>query len=324
MTLRRFLPGLAVFLACSAPLTARAQDASKKAAAETLFQEGRKLLDAGNYPSACQKFLASEKLDPAPGTLLNLAGCYEKNGQTASAWATFKEAAAASHQKGRNDWEDLARQRATNLEPTLSRLTITVTAKNAAGMTVKRNDVVVVDAELGTAIPLDPGTYDVTAEQAGRVGFHQSVDVKGAGATATVTIPDLDEAKGPGIVCPVGPDFHRGRTQRIVGLVVAGVGVVGLGIGAAFGLVAMNKENDATSHDCTGNFCNAQGVQLGKDAHSAATASTIAFTVGAVAAAAGITVYFLAPKPDKEPDPSMALRVTAAPGGGTFGVVGAW
>src|SRR6516165_6810017 len=101
---------LAGGLLASSP--AAAQDASNKAAAEALFRDGRTLYDQGKFPEACAKFAESQRLDPAPGTLLNLAGCYEKNGQTASAWATFKEAMAASHVKGRTDWEDLARTRA--------------------------------------------------------------------------------------------------------------------------------------------------------------------------------------------------------------------
>src|SRR5579883_1765226 len=88
-------------LACGALAAspAGAQDASNKAAAEALFRDGRALYDQGKYPQACAKFAESQRLDPAPGTLLNLGGCYEKNGQTASAWATFKEAMAASHVK---------------------------------------------------------------------------------------------------------------------------------------------------------------------------------------------------------------------------------
>src|SRR5579883_326916 len=65
--------------------------AEDKATAEALFNEGKRLMNERKFGEACPKFLASQKLDPGVGTQLNLAVCYEANGQTASAWATFKE-----------------------------------------------------------------------------------------------------------------------------------------------------------------------------------------------------------------------------------------
>ncbi len=322
--LRRILPLL--LLATSSLLvasTAHAQSASDKAAAEALFHEGRKLFDAGNYPAACAKLAESERLDPAPGTLLNLAGCYEKNGQTASAWATFKQAASASHQKGRADWEDLARTRAAALEPNLSRLTITVVASSTEGLQVHRDGAVVGQAEWGTPIPVDPGAHVIDATAPKRTTFHQSIDVAGGGASQTVSVPELAVDSGAPPV-PGEAGASPGSTQRIVGLVSAGAGVVGIGIGAVFGVVAMNKENSALNgNDCTDQkYCNAQGLQLGQDAHSAATASTIAFGVGAAAVAGGLALYFLAPK--NPGAPTVGLQAAGMPGGASLGVVGAW
>src|SRR5690349_23522444 len=103
---------------------AGAQSASDKATAEALFSDGRRLMSQGNYREACPKFEASLKLDPGVGAMLNLADCYEKNQQTASAWAEFREAGAAARAAGSKEREDLARRRAAALEPKLSRLTI--------------------------------------------------------------------------------------------------------------------------------------------------------------------------------------------------------
>jgi hypothetical protein len=303
---------------------AGAQDASSKAAAEALFRDGRALYDQGRYPEACAKFAESQRLDPAPGTLLNLAGCYEKNGQTASAWVTFKEAVSAAHVKGRADWEDLARQRAAALEPTLSHLTITVTAP-AEGLVVKRDGAEVGRAEWGTAIPVDPGTHVVEATAPHRQPLRQSVDVGASGASASITVPELAADVGAGTG---GTPARPGSTQRTVGLAIAGVGLAGVVVGSAFGFVAMGKENDALNNHCSGNqFCDPQGLQLGDDAKSAATVSTIGFAVGAAAMAGGLVLYFTAPKAESTVAPAtppVALRASPTRGGAGLALEGLW
>jgi hypothetical protein len=320
---RRSLPLVFTFAAALAvPSAARAQNASDQAAAEALFRDGRKLYDEGRYPDACAKFAESQRLDPAPGTLLNLAGCYEKNGQTASAWATFKSAVSAAHQKGRSDWEDLARQRAAALEPSLSKLTIVVDAP-VEGLVVRRDGQEVGRAEWGTAIPVDPGRHVVEASAPQRRTQRQSIDVAPRGSTATVNVGELARDTSAGGSGPVDAP-HDGGTQRVVGLALAGAGVVGLGVGAALGLVAMNKENDALDHECNAqDLCSPRGVQLGQDAKSAATASTIAFGLGAAAVTGGLVLYFSAPRHSTAPA-TVGLRVAPTRGGGSLRLEAAW
>src|SRR4051812_25694935 len=63
--------------------------AQNVAEAEQLFQEGRRLLDAGRVAEACNVLDASYKSDPNISTLMNLAMCRERNGQLATAWAQY-------------------------------------------------------------------------------------------------------------------------------------------------------------------------------------------------------------------------------------------
>ena len=76
---------------------ARSED---RVAAESLFTDARRLMQAGDYEQACPKLEASRRLEPGLGTTLNLGDCYEKIGRTASAWGEFRSAAAEAQKVG--------------------------------------------------------------------------------------------------------------------------------------------------------------------------------------------------------------------------------
>src|SRR5580700_4693533 len=151
---------LAVALSALAPGRALAEDASSQAAAQALFDQARQLMADGKYAEACPKLVESQHLDPGAGTLLNLGHCYEKNGQTASAWVTFKDAAAAADLKHRADWSQRARERAQALYSVISKLTIDVPPEaRVSGLQIRRDGVEVGSAVWGTPIPTDPGEH---------------------------------------------------------------------------------------------------------------------------------------------------------------------
>ena len=88
---------------------ARAQpNPEAKAAAEALFDEGRRLKGDGKFSEACPKFEESQKMAPGMGTLYNLADCYEHLGKLASAWTFYIEAAGAAQVAGQKDRADFA------------------------------------------------------------------------------------------------------------------------------------------------------------------------------------------------------------------------
>jgi serine/threonine-protein kinase len=300
--------------AAAAP--ASAQSAADVAAAEALFREGRKLFDEGRTTEACPKFAESQRLAPAPGTLLNLAGCYEKQGLTASAWATFQSAASEAHRKGRQDWEQLARDRAAALEPSLSHLTVVVPETSlVSGLSIRRDGEPLGRAAWSTAIPVDPGAHVVDASAPGYEAWSQSVQVDAGGASRSVTVPALGATTAPASPASATP----GSAQRTLGLVLGGAGLVGVGIGSFFGLRAMSQENDAHSHCRTDVYCTQQGVDLGNDAKSSAGVATIAFIAGGAALAAGVALFFTAPKRQ-----APAVGLSAGPGILGLGVRGAW
>lgn len=98
MTRVRRLSVVALALAALCPQAPlRAQPApTDRALAQAHFDEGRALLARGAIAAACPKFVESYQLEPALGTLLNLALCHEAQGRLASAWAEFNDARKAA------------------------------------------------------------------------------------------------------------------------------------------------------------------------------------------------------------------------------------
>jgi hypothetical protein len=336
----RFAAAALFAFALSSSAPARAQNA---ATAQALFDEGLKLKDAKNYAAACPKLASSQKLDPGAGTALQLADCYEKNGQTASAWATYIEAVSLARSGGHPDWADRAKSSAAALEPKLSRLTIIVPpAADVPGLEIERDGVKVDRSAWGSAIPVDPGAHPIVATAPTKQQWSTTVAVGPNAARVDVTIPALQVEQNNGAPGPVltqpspggndgkqlvivdnsGANTADGSTQRTIGLVVAGVGAVGLGLGGVFGLLAKSTYDDARSHCGADNRCSADGVSGVDKANSQATLSTVAMSVGAVALAGGLVLYFIAPS--GKSTSTVGLNVAPTRGGAALGLGGAW
>src|SRR5690606_3946547 len=150
--------GLVALFVTFAPV-AFAQGARDKAAAEALFDEGGTLLIEGKYDEACRKLESSQGVDAGIGTLLYVGECYKKAGRTASAWATFREAASKAEAAGETDRARAGRKRANEIEPSLSRVTLSMADESMAieGLVVKLGSAQVNRGLWGTAIPVDPG-----------------------------------------------------------------------------------------------------------------------------------------------------------------------
>jgi hypothetical protein len=73
------------------------------------------------------------------------------------------------------------------------------------------------------------------------------------------------------------------------------LGVVAIGVGSGFGALAFIKNGDANAQ-CPFNHCTPPGQDLDRQARTAATVSTVAFTVGAAAAVTSV-IFFVVHRP---------------------------
>ncbi len=172
------------------------------AQAEALFQRGQRLMTERKFAQACAAFDESQKLDPTISTLLNQAHCREKNGQLATAWSHFlqaeretRDASDAATQK----LHKVAQERAAKLEPRVSKLKIIVSAKNRInGLEISRNGERVTDATWNVALPVDGGSYAITARAPGVPEWSTTVTIDQAGDLETVKVPRLSGSEaGP-------------------------------------------------------------------------------------------------------------------------------
>jgi hypothetical protein len=289
------------------------------AVAQALFAEARKLMAAGDFASACPKFADSEALDPAPGTALNLAACFERAGKMASAWAAYETAEAVAQQAGQRDRAAVARKRAASLETKLSRLTVQVPpAAQIPGLEVRVDGELLGAAEWGMALPRDGGAHEVAVLAPGKKPWKSHVDVADSGQNASIEVPALSAsdspvaAASPAAATPApaappvveaerlpdatGSPSHR-SPQRTAGIVVGAVGLAGVVFGAVAGLEASSTYSSAKDACGGGTICPAGSEGLTKRATAGhwATASTIGFIAGGVVGAAGVVLFLTAP-----------------------------
>jgi serine/threonine-protein kinase len=277
----------------------------QKATAETLFEEGRALVEHGSYQEACPKFAESQRLEPGIGTMLWLADCLENDGQTASAWATFREAASMAGVR-HDPREQVARARADALKPRLSHLAISVPPASAVeGLEVLRDGVLLGHAAWSSPVPVDPGSHSVVARAPRHRTWMVTIVVHPDASSLEISVPalepvtlrpPLEDAAEPTV--PREQPGHQPAAWRTVGLIAAGVGIVGVGFGTVLSFAAKSRYDDSNQggHCLPDDSCDALGKQDRSDANGLALGATVAMGAGAAALAGGAVLYFTAPQ----------------------------
>lgn len=264
--------------------------------AESLFQAGQDAMKAGDFKKACDNFAASQKADPSVGTLLNLALCNEKQGNVATAWATYMEASSLAKQKGDNERDGVATEHANGLKPKLSKLTVSM-QNPPPGLVITRDGIDLGEGALGTALPIDPGQHVIEATAKGfkkaskTVNIGKEADVQAIEIPALEVAPAEEQGPGPGGVAPAPSGPNTGL--MIGGGVIGGLGVVGLLVGAGTGGAAASGKSKVDTL-CPNKVCT---TQEGKDklasTKTLATVSTVGLVAGGVLAAGGAVMIIV-------------------------------
>ena len=336
-------------LCCGTQARAQAPVENDRVLAQSLFEQGKKLMQAGDYDAACPKLEASQRMDPAGGTLINLALCHEKQGKTATAWADFKAALGVARRDGRRDRIEAAEQHIAALEPMLPRLTVSV-SERVQGLVVSLDGTALSQAVWDTPVPVDPGVHELGAEAPGRNRWSERLEIA-ASEQKTVTVPELEasaaaEPLPPAPTGPVStqpapprgpapPERDQGRAEAspnnaMLGWVIGGAGVAALGVGSYFGIRTFSKRSQSDKECPTDTTCSPDGVELNNDAWTSAWVSDIAMGLGVIGV--GVGAYLVLTSSGSETKPEQAgerrselmVAAGARPGGGDVRLEWIW
>jgi len=222
--------------------------------------------------------------------------------------------------------------------------TVVVSAKDASGndvfdVTVRVDGTPLVTKLDGVAVPMNPGPHTFRFERAdGSHAVRQVLVQEGQKNIAVAAIlmgPTLaappassappaaasasqspPQGTAPGEAAATGSPWHT------MGWIAGAAGLVGLGLGSAFGLVAISDKN-AGQCSASGSCTNYSSISAAK---SAATVSSTGFIAGGVLVAAGAALLVFTHSGGASSTDSRTARLAAVPmvGGGGLLLDGSW
>ena len=232
------------------------------ARAESLFHEGVALFEAGQVAPACRKLEESQKLDPAPGTLFNLAICHHAEGRTVVAYDEFVTSLDVAIKAKRSDREATCRAHLAELDKVVTRVIVVVRdAARVPGLTVKWDGEIVDEARFNAEIPRDSGTHILRAEAPGRQAWGKTLTIAGGGKKL-IEVPPLDPlvvGNGDASPMPIATSSTAVKGTPTSAYLFGIGGLVLIGGGIVARVLAVGAKDDREEHchttfvgaDCT-------------------------------------------------------------------------
>ncbi len=249
----RGLSSAAALAVATAIAPSWAQSPYDQMAAEQLFQNCLRKMQASTAKTDCSCFEESQRIFPQPGTLFTLANCEEKAGNVATSAAYYEgylklfeamspQQQEQQRQKGQRDV--FATEKLKELAAVMPQLVITLAVGAPKETIVSLDGRVLQPASVGVPVRVDPGAHVVTAKAPGkslseaRVTIQKAeqkvvrLNVDASGLTAEETAASTD----------ANATSSGWRTYLPIGL-----GSAGLLVGTFFlGAHTVSEDSDAT------------------------------------------------------------------------------
>jgi hypothetical protein len=164
----------------------------------------------------------------------------------------------------------------------------------------------------GRALTVDPGEHAFRFEVSGQPAVEKKLVLREGEKERRESL-----TIGTAVTVAPAPVTSFWSTQRALGAIGAGLGIVGIGLGAYFGAFALSSQSQEHA-DCPATGCQhyLQSVTDYSYAQMNATASTVLFIAGGVLAAAGVVLWLTAPH--VKVTPTAGLRTGGLTVGGEF------
>ena len=173
------------------------------------------------------------------------------------------------------------------------------------GIEVRRGDLRLELGSLGSRLPVDPGKYEISVNAPGYRPFSIVVTIGEKADAQTLKIPPFEKAPEAAPPPPPAPSSGRGPAPWIVGA----AGLAGIGVGTAFGILALKTYSQAKDACPTRTGCSADALDLRSRANLQANVANVTIPVGVAGIGASVLLFVLTGK-GGEPRPAPAAALT--------------
>jgi hypothetical protein len=307
--------------------SAEEDSATEIAAARSLAVDGLKLAQAGKCEEAIPKLERSEKLHHSAIVLSRLGECQVSEGKlvegTEMLRKVLREPLPANPSPAQSKAYERAQTVLDSAKPKIAGLTVSVSAPPGAELRLTVDGLVVANTLVDSELPADPGDHVVEASAPGYLKASSRVTLSNAekktialklevDPNAPAPTPINPKPEAATVVAAQAPTKAAAEPpsplpepakppNHTAAYVSWGVGLAGVGVGTAFGLMAMNAKHDLP---CQGNSCPPSSSGDIDSAKQKGNISTIAFAAGGAGLVLGTVLYFTAGKGSSEPSAS--------------------
>jgi tetratricopeptide (TPR) repeat protein len=271
---------------------------------DRLLKEALAEFQLGNWTEARAMFERAHELKPSARTLraIGLSAFEEKSYAEAVAYLT----AALSDQ--RRPLTDAQRKEAEYAIKRslgyIAQYELEISPENA-DVRIDSRKPIILDGKL----LLDPGKYQLEVTADGYQLTRESI-VARPRENLKLRI-ELSPRQVDGVAAQGQVETEEEReglsTQQWLGIGIGAAGVVGLGVGAVFGLTAMSKADDAGCED--GQCPDLAAEKLNDEAIDAGNIATVTLIAGAALAGIGAVLFFVPFESEEKPDAQASLRL---------------